>query len=54
MEEESKIYKVGDYYTSTKSKISGVILEIINVDSNTVKVKLDVDGKIRWTTWQAK
>jgi hypothetical protein len=48
------LYKVGDTYTSQKSKITGVIKEIVPTDKNTIRVKLDVEGKTRWTTWTAK
>jgi hypothetical protein len=49
------LYKVGDTYTSQKSKVTGVIKEIVpNADKNTVRVKLDVNGATRWTTWKAK
>jgi hypothetical protein len=47
-------YKVGDTYTSQKSKVTGVIKEIVPTDKNTVRVKLDVNGETRWTTWKAK
>jgi hypothetical protein len=48
-------YKVGDTYTSQKSKVTGTIKEIIpNKDNTSVRVKLDVEGKTRWTTWTAK
>jgi hypothetical protein len=47
-------YKVGDTYTSQKSKVVGVIKEIVPTDKNTVRVKLDVAGATRWTTWTAK
>jgi len=48
-------YKVGDLYTSQKSKITGTIKEIKpNTDGSTVRVKLDVNGGTRWTTWTAK
>ena len=46
-------YKVGDTYTSQKSKITGTIVEIVPTAKNTVRVKLDVNGNIRWTTWKA-
>ena len=46
-------YKVGDTYTSQKSKVTGVIKEIVPTDKNTVRVKLDVEGQTRWTTWKA-
>jgi hypothetical protein len=48
-------YKVGDLYTSQKSKVTGTILEIApSKTGSTVRVKLDVNGAIRWTTWTAK
>jgi len=46
-------YKVGDTFTSQKSKVTGIITEIKPTDKNTVRVKLDVNGKPRWTTWKA-
>ena len=48
------LYKVGDTYTSQKSKVTGVIKEINPQDNGTVRVRLDVEGKTRWTTWTAK
>ena len=48
-------YKVGDLYTSQKSKVTGTILEIApSKTGDTVRVKLDVNGNTRWTTWTAK
>jgi hypothetical protein len=46
-------YKVGDTYTSQKSKVTGTILEIVPTAKDTVRVKLDVNGSTRWTTWKA-
>ena len=46
-------YKVGDTYTSQKSKVTGTIMEIKPQPNNTVRVKLDVNGNTRWTTWTA-
>ena len=48
------LYKVGDTYTSQKSKVTGVIKEINPQPNGNVRVKLDVEGKTRWTTWTAK
>ena len=48
------LYKVGDTYTSQKTKVTGVIKEIVPTNKNTVRVKLDVNGATRWTTWTAK
>lgn len=47
------LYKVGDTYTSQKSKVTGVISEIKPNANGTVRVKLDVAGTTRWTTWKA-
>ena len=48
-------YKVGDLYTSQKSKVTGTITEIKpNSDGTSVRVKLDVNGTPRWTTWTSK
>ena len=48
------LYSVGDVYTSQKSKVSGVIKEITPQANGNVRVRLDVDGKTRWTTWTPK
>ena len=47
-------YKVGDTYTSQKSKQTGTIKEIVPQANGNVRVKLDVNGSTRWTTWTAK
>lgn len=47
-------YKVGDTYTTQKSKVTGVIKEIIPQANGNVRVKLDVEGQTRYTTWTAK
>jgi hypothetical protein len=47
-------YQVGDLYTSQKSKVTGTIMEITpNPNGQSVRIKLDVDGKPRYTTWKA-
>ena len=48
------LYKVGDTYTSQKTKVTGVIQEITPLPNGNVRVKLDVDGKTRWTMWTPK
>jgi hypothetical protein len=53
MARKSATYKVGDTYTSQKSKVTGVIKEIVPNANGTVRVKLDVEGATRWTTWKA-
>ena len=47
-------YKVGDLYTSQKSKVTGTIVEINPQPNGNVRVKLDVNGSHRYTTWTAK
>ena len=47
-------YKVGDTYTTQKSKVSGVITEITPQPNGNVRVKLDVNGSARYTSWTAK
>ena len=47
-------YKVGDTYTTQKSKVTGVISEITPQANGNVRVKLDVNGSTRYTTWTAK
>ena len=48
-------YKVGDLYTTQKSKVTGTITEITpNPNGQSVRVKLDVNGAVRYTTWTAK
>jgi hypothetical protein len=55
MSVSTSTYKVGDLYTSQKSKVTGTITEIKpNIDGTSVRVKLDVNGTPRWTTWTAK
>lgn len=44
-------YTIGDLFTSTQSQVTGVIQEIVPVRKDLVKVRLDVDGESRWTTW---
>jgi predicted lipoprotein len=47
-------YKVGDTYTTQKSKVTGTIVEINPQPNGNVRVKLDVNGSHRYTTWTAK
>jgi hypothetical protein len=47
-------YKVGDTYTSQKSKVVGTILAIDPQANGNVRVKLDVNGAPRYTTWTPK
>ena len=47
-------YKVGDLYTTQKSKVTGTIVEINPQANGNVRVKLDVNGTSRYTTWTSK
>jgi predicted lipoprotein len=47
-------YKVGDTYTTQKSKVTGTIVAIEPQANGNVRVKLDVNGSARYTTWTAK
>jgi len=47
-------YKVGDTYTTQKSKVTGTIQEISTLPNGNVRVKLDVEGNTRYTTWTSK
>jgi hypothetical protein len=47
---ENKTYQVGDLFTTQRSGVTGTIKEIVNVKPNQNRVKLEVDGKDRWTT----
>ena len=47
-------YKVGDTFTTQKSKVSGVITEITPQANGNVRVKLDINGATRYTTWTSK
>ena len=47
-------YKVGDTYTTQKSKVTGAIKEITPQANSNVRVALDVNGTTRYTTWTAK
>lgn len=41
---------VGSQFTTAKSKVSGVIQEVIQNKNGTYRVRLDVNGQPRWTT----
>jgi len=44
-------YQIGDLYTSTKTAVTGIIKEIEIVRPDLVRIRLDVSGVDRWTTW---
>ena len=41
---------VGSQFTTAKSKVSGVIQEVIQNKTGSFRVRLDVNGQDRWTT----
>jgi hypothetical protein len=47
-------YNVGDTFTTQKSGITGTITEIVSQDNGNTRVKLDVNGSERWTTFSVK
>jgi predicted lipoprotein len=47
-------YKVGDLYTTQMSQVTGTIVAIEPQANGNVRVKLDVNGAHRYTTWTAK
>jgi hypothetical protein len=46
----AKTPKIGETITTTKSGITGKVEEIVKNASGSVRVRLEVDGKPRWTT----
>lgn len=44
-------YTIGDLFTTTKTGVTGVIEEIVPVRNDLVKVRINVEGDSRWTTW---
>ena len=49
-----KTYEVGDLFTTSRSQVTGTIKEIVPNSSGSVRIKLEVDGKPRWTTFKQK
>ena len=41
---------VGSQFTTAKSKVSGVIQEVVENKNGSFRVRLDVNGEPRWTT----
>lgn len=42
--------QVGSPFTTAKSKVSGVVQEVIANANGSFRVRLDVNGDTRWTT----
>lgn len=47
---KQRTYQLGDLFTTLSSGTTGTIQEIIPNSSGSVRVRLDVEGKERWTT----
>ena len=41
---------VGSQFTTAKSKVSGVVQEVVANKNGTFRIRLDVNGQPRWTT----
>ena len=41
---------IGQSYTTAKSGVTGVVQEIVENKNGTFRVRLDVNGRPRWTT----
>lgn len=53
MTANGKTYQVGDLFTTSKSKVTGTIKQIVPNASGSVRVQLEVNGDTRWTTFKA-
>ena len=42
--------EVGSLLTTSKSKVTGTVEEVVKNNNGTFRVRLDVKGKPRWTT----
>ena len=42
--------EIGQSITTQKSKVTGIVQEVVKNPSGSVRVRLDVRGKERWTT----
>jgi hypothetical protein len=51
---KTRLYQVGDLFTTLKSGTTGVIKEIHRTGSGSARVLLDVGGKDRWTSVSAE
>lgn len=41
---------LGSEFTTKKSKVTGIVQEIVENKNGTKRVRLDVNGQPRWTT----
>ena len=42
--------EVGSLLTTAKSKVKGIVQEVVKNDNGSYSVRLDVNGNPRWTT----
>lgn len=42
--------EIGKTFTTGKSKVTGIVQEIVDNKNGTKRVRLDVNGQPRWTT----
>ena len=42
--------EIGKQFTTAKSKVTGIVKEIVENKNGTKRVRLDVNGQPRWTT----
>jgi hypothetical protein len=47
---EKVIPTVGSQFTTQKSKVAGIVQEVIQNKTGSYRVRLDVAGQPRWTT----
>lgn len=41
---------VGSQFTTAKSGVTGIVQEVVKNSNGSQRVRLDVNGKTRWTT----
>ena len=41
---------VGSQFTTAKSKVTGLVQEIVKNANGSMRIRLDVNGQDRWTT----
>jgi hypothetical protein len=47
---EQQMVTVGQEYTTTVSQVTGIIKEIVETNTGSLRLRLDVNGETRWTT----
>lgn len=49
-EEGANMIVVGQQYTTTVSGVTGIVQEIVETNTGSLRIRLDVNGESRWTT----